>query len=68
MQVGLCNVPPPGLQRSLLSLSNNCCVAQSFEDLRQRFCKLYTRRAMVHHYTQVNASETEANEATTVYL
>ncbi|KAG5183531.1 Tubulin/FtsZ family, GTPase domain-containing protein [Tribonema minus] len=51
-KVGLCNVPPPGLQRSLLCLSNNCCVAQSFEDLRQQFCKLYTRRAMVHHYTQ----------------
>ncbi|CAM9181437.1 unnamed protein product [Choristocarpus tenellus] len=51
-KIGLCGVPPVGEQQSLLSLSNNCCIRYTFEHLRERFVQLYSRRAMLHHYTQ----------------
>ena len=40
-----------GVQRSVLALANNTCIAGTFETMRERFLKLYRRRAHVHHYT-----------------
>ncbi|CAN0467076.1 unnamed protein product, partial [Scytosiphon promiscuus] len=52
-KIGLCSVPPVGSKQSLLCLSNNCCIKDSFADLRIRFLQLYQRSAMIHHYTKV---------------
>lgn len=55
-KIGLCSTPPvdrPASSPSLLSLSNSCCLADTFAALESRFARLYTRRAMLHHYTQV---------------
>lgn len=51
-KVGLCSVPPIGQRQALLCLSNNCCIRETFERLRDRFKKLYVRKAHVHHYTE----------------
>jgi tubulin epsilon len=51
-KIGLCSVPPVGVQRSVLALSNNTCIAGTFEAMRDRFHRLYRRRAHVHHYTE----------------
>ena len=51
-KVGLCAVPPIGAPRGLLCLANNCGVRETFSALHKRFCTLYHRRAMVHHYAQ----------------
>ncbi|RLN73485.1 hypothetical protein BBJ28_00010377 [Nothophytophthora sp. Chile5] len=51
-KVGLCAVPPVGQRSSLLCLSNNCCIRETFERLHSRFRKLYSRKAHVHHYTE----------------
>ncbi len=58
-KTGICSVPPlaRGQSCSILCLSNNCCMGISFSALRDRFLKLYSRRAMVHHYTQYIESE-----------
>ncbi len=58
-KTGICSVPPlaRGQSCSLLCLSNNCCMGNSFAALRNRFLKLYSRRAMLHHYTQYVESE-----------
>lgn len=37
---------------SLLCLSNNSCMAATFERFGARFQRLYKRKAMVHHYAQ----------------
>ncbi|KAL7681316.1 putative tubulin [Plasmopara halstedii] len=51
-KVGICRVPPVGQKSSLLCLSNNCCIRETFQRLNTRFQKLYSRRAHVHHYTE----------------
>ena len=56
-KTGLCSVPPVGHQYSMLTLANNTCIRQPFVDLRDRFSKLYKRKAHVHHYTHVTGFE-----------
>ena len=58
-KIGLCSAPPvrvgggrPAQGPSVLALSNNCCIATTLSSLESRFQKLYSRRAMLHHYTQ----------------
>ncbi|TYZ57632.1 hypothetical protein PybrP1_003384 [[Pythium] brassicae (nom. inval.)] len=51
-KVGMCSVPPIGQRQSLLCLSNNCCIRETFERLQRRFQKLYARKAHVHHYAE----------------
>jgi hypothetical protein len=63
-QVGLCAVPPPRLRRSLLCLTNSCCIANTFADLRSRFLRLYARKAMLHHYTQVRPHDRPTSTST----
>lgn len=43
-KLGLCHHPPVGLPYSLLCLSNNCCIADTFRTLLGRFDKLYKRK------------------------
>jgi len=49
-KMGLCDVAGADQSKSLLCLSNNCCVAGTFKEFEQRFQKLYRRKAMLHHY------------------
>ena len=56
-KTGLCSVPPVGHPYSLLALSNNTCIRHTFQDLKDRFMKLYKRKAHVHHYTHVDGME-----------
>ncbi|OWZ16528.1 Tubulin/FtsZ family protein [Phytophthora megakarya] len=51
-KVGVCSVPPVGQKSSLLCLSNNSCIRETFERLNTRFHKLYSRKAHMHHYTE----------------
>jgi hypothetical protein len=51
-KVGLCSTPPVGAPHSVLCLANNTAIAVTFEALRQRFAKLYSRKAHIHHYTE----------------
>lgn len=50
-KIGLCNEPPVGMPYSLLCLSNNSAIKNQFGSLKQKFLKLYKRKANVHHYT-----------------
>ncbi|XP_061166870.1 tubulin epsilon chain-like [Saccostrea echinata] len=56
-KTGLCSVPPVGQNYSLLTLANNTCVHNTFVDLKDRFNRLYKRKAHVHHYTSVEGME-----------
>ncbi|CAK4077088.1 unnamed protein product [Aphanomyces euteiches] len=49
-KVGICAVPALDHPVSLLSLSNNACIVDTFERMQARFDKLYRRKAHVHHY------------------
>ncbi|ORX77211.1 tubulin nucleotide-binding domain-like protein [Anaeromyces robustus] len=51
-KTGICSTPSLGQPYSLLALSNNCSVIDTFKDMRKNFIKLYKRKANVHHYTQ----------------
>ena len=66
-KIGLCGTPSSSLHSSssssslplsspspasVLSLSNNSCVATTFERMTTRFDRLYRRKAMVHHYAE----------------
>ncbi|WAR17947.1 TBE-like protein [Mya arenaria] len=42
---------------SLLTLANNTCIHNNFTELKDRFVKLYKRKAHVHHYTTVDGME-----------
>jgi tubulin epsilon len=56
-KTGLCSVPPFGQPYSLLSLSNNTCIKDTFVTIKDRFQLLYKRKAHLHHYTQVDGME-----------
>ncbi|OXB77050.1 UNVERIFIED_CONTAM: hypothetical protein H355_007697, partial [Colinus virginianus] len=53
----LCSVPPVGHSHSLLALANNTCVKPTFMELKDRFMKLYKKKAHLHHYMQVDGME-----------
>ncbi|XP_041716708.1 tubulin epsilon chain isoform X3 [Coregonus clupeaformis] len=56
-KTGLCSVPPVGHSHSLLALANNTCVKPTFMELRDRFAKLYRKKAHMHHYLHVDGME-----------
>ncbi|KAG7460682.1 hypothetical protein MATL_G00201350 [Megalops atlanticus] len=56
-KTGLCSVPPVGHLHSLLALANNTCVKPTFIELRERFMKLYRKKAHLHHYLHVEGME-----------
>ena len=56
-KTGLCSVPPVGQPYSILSIANNTCIQNTFNNLKQRFTKLYRRKAHVHHYNNVDGFE-----------
>lgn len=56
-KTGLCSVAPVGQQYSLLTLANNTCIHHNFTDLKDRFVKLYKRKAHIHHYTHIDGME-----------
>uniref|UniRef100_A0A3Q2QIS2 Tubulin epsilon 1 n=1 Tax=Fundulus heteroclitus TaxID=8078 RepID=A0A3Q2QIS2_FUNHE len=56
-KTGLCSVPPVGHSHSLLALANNTCVKPTFMELRDRFTKLYRKKAHLHHYLDVDGME-----------
>ena len=43
-------MPTPYQNRTLLTMSNNTCITQTFERLEKRFHKLYQRKAHLYHY------------------
>ena len=56
-KVGLCSVPPLNYSSALLTLANNTCFHHPCIDIRNRFMKLYRRKAHLHHYTRVDGFE-----------
>ncbi|CAM4649923.1 unnamed protein product [Lepidochelys kempii] len=56
-KTGLCSVPPVGHSHSLLALANNTCVKPTFTELKDRFMKLYKKKAHLHHYLHVDGME-----------
>ncbi|XP_053542005.1 tubulin epsilon chain isoform X2 [Ictalurus punctatus] len=56
-KTGVCSVPPVGHAHSLLALANNTCVRASFTELRERFTRLYRKKAHLHHYVCVEGME-----------
>ncbi|XP_067273521.1 tubulin epsilon chain isoform X2 [Pseudorasbora parva] len=56
-KTSLCSVPPVCHTHSLLALANNTCVKSTFSELRERFVKLYRRKAHLHHYLAVDGME-----------
>ncbi|XP_029351884.1 tubulin epsilon chain isoform X3 [Echeneis naucrates] len=56
-KTGLCSVSPVGHSHSLLALANNTCVKPTFMDLRERFNRLYRKKAHLHHYLHVEGME-----------
>lgn len=56
-KTSLCSVPPVGHSHSLLALANNTCVKPTFIELRERFLRLYKKKAHLHHYLQIEGME-----------
>ncbi|XP_072300275.1 tubulin epsilon chain [Eucyclogobius newberryi] len=56
-KAGLCSVPPVGHAHSLLALANNTCLKFTFSRLKERFMKLYKKKAHLHHYLHVEGLE-----------
>ncbi|NXR17897.1 TBE protein, partial [Cinclus mexicanus] len=56
-KTGLCSVPPVGHSHSLLALANSTCVKPTFIELKDRFMKLYKKKAHLHHYLQIDGME-----------
>ncbi|XP_077599468.1 tubulin epsilon chain [Stigmatopora nigra] len=56
-KTSLCSVAPVGHSQSLLVLANNTAIKSTFMELRERFTKLYRKKAHLHHYLQVEGME-----------
>ncbi|EDQ85258.1 uncharacterized protein MONBRDRAFT_29416 [Monosiga brevicollis MX1] len=50
-KIGMCRQASVRQSRSLLCLANNTCIRNSFVAVRDRFLKLYRKRAFKHHFT-----------------
>jgi tubulin epsilon len=62
-KIGLCDQPPVNMNYGLLCLSNNTAIADCFEELRNRFNKLYKKKAHIHHYTEYMQDKTDFDRA-----
>nr|CAH8869628.1 unnamed protein product [Trichobilharzia regenti] len=62
-KVGHCLVPPVNHVYSLLALSNNTSIHESFSLILERFYKLYRRKAHLHHYTSVDGFDASMFES-----
>jgi hypothetical protein len=64
-KVGLCGVAPAGISHSLLCLSNNSCVRDTFAEMERRFRALYgtRRKAFVHHYYEYGMEPAQFDDA-----
>jgi tubulin epsilon len=51
-KVGLCSAAALEHPHAVLCLTNNTCIAETFDAMLSRFSKLYSRRAMVHHFSE----------------
>jgi tubulin epsilon len=60
-KTGICTQPPLDATRSVLALSNNCGIAQTFRRMESSFMRLYTARAHLHHYTDIMGAEGEGS-------
>ena len=58
-KTGLCSVPPTNQLYSVLSLSNNTCLRYTFENVKSKFYKLFSRKAHLHHYQNVDGMDIE---------
>lgn len=56
-KTSLCSVPPLGHSQSLLALANTTAIKSTFMEMRERFYKLYRKKAHLHHYLQVEGME-----------
>ncbi|XP_044282136.1 tubulin epsilon chain isoform X1 [Varanus komodoensis] len=56
-KTSLCSVPPVGHSHSLLALANNTCVKPTFIELKERFVRLYKKKAHLHHYLHIDGME-----------
>lgn len=50
VKVGLCNVPPKGLDFSMLSLCNTSSISNLFQEVLTQFVKLYNRKVSFLSY------------------
>ena len=41
----------------MLGLANNTCIKDTFGHIKDRFQRLYKRKAHLHHYTQVDGMD-----------
>jgi tubulin epsilon len=62
-KIGLCDQPPVNMNYGLLSLSNNTCISNCFENLRDRFNTLYRRKAHVHHFLEYMKDKSDFDSA-----
>ena len=56
-KIGHCTYPPIDRPYSLLTLANNTSILVYFERIKDKFVKLYRRRAHIHHYLGVDGME-----------
>ncbi|CCI46703.1 unnamed protein product [Albugo candida] len=66
-KIGLCHVSPAGQPVSLLGLSNNCSIGQTFKRIHYRTNKFYKRKAHLHHYTEYMESSCVDNALESVF-
>ena len=50
-KIGICDVPSNESPMSMLTLTNSTMILDAFQSVKERFEKLWRRKAMVHHYT-----------------
>ena len=56
-KIGHCATPPVDKPYSLLTLANNTSILVYFERIKDKFLKLYKRRAHIHHYLGTEGME-----------
>nr|CCA15933.1 conserved hypothetical protein [Albugo laibachii Nc14] len=66
-KIGVCHVSLTGQPVSLLGLSNNCSIGQTFKRMYLRTQTFYKRKAHLHHYTEFMESSLVDNALDTVF-
>ncbi len=62
-KTGLCQVAPPGADHAVLGLCNSAGYGRVFESMHNRFVRLWSVGAHVHHYTEYGMDRAEFEDA-----
>ena len=63
IMTSVCDIPPPGLKRSVTWVGSNTAIQETFKRVAEQFTAMFRRKAFLHWFTAEGMDEMEFTEA-----